>query len=598
MDKIPKENFHTRRKMPRRAITLALSASVLGCFCAVGILISFSMRKGNQGQQQENRNATYMSEVQKQNKMTQMSKTGKNTAGTETAGTDEANAEDFNTENSKDEDSREVQNNQMTNMLEIKYPESEFFRQTASNIWGKDYHSITAEEYASLTSLQIDTAEKTVSYQLDHGFVQTMSYGTETEMDTADLAAFPGLEWLSLDRPLQPGDLQGLGKLFAVYARNTVNELADIIPHPETVTELGIADDTGEKSLEGIRDFPSLEHLAVNYRYLEDISALRQVPALKGLMLEKSDSLGDYSPLTALADLEWLKIESGKLESLDFIGSMEKLISLSVEGSRIRDLELLKGHAGLTFLALRNNPEIDDYSVIGELEGLEELTLEMGHGGILPSFRKLERLERLSLKDVEDLSPLEDAGSVISLFLDHCSGAQLEAISAMKELDTLEIHGFSTAADSLDPLTEMPKLTSFNLQNVVIDSDIRRVFDISSLKSLHLDHCRVGLDFSTVQVNENLEILSMNGISFINRSADGEAQEEKLQGHYEFFDCFPNLTELYLESLGLEDIAFVEKLPRLQHLDIRDNPVTSLRELQKLEEIETVWYGGGTIVFP
>ena len=64
------------------------------------------------------------------------------------------------------------------------------------------------------------------------------------------------------------------------------------------------------------------------------------------------------------------------------------------------------------------------------------------------------------------------------------------------------------------------------------------------------------------------------------------------------FDCFPNLTELYLESLGLEDIAFTGRLPHLRHLDVRDNPVASLKELQGLEEIRTVWYGGGTIVFP
>ena len=513
-------------------------------------------------------------------------------------------------------------------------PGSEFFRQAAGNIWQKDYRSITAEEYAELTSIQIDTSEKTVSFQLNEGMVQTMSYREKTEMDTADLAVFTGLEWISVDRKLNPGDLQGLDRLFGVYAQNTVKEMAEIIPDPETITELGIADEitaqakpgskegTGEKNLDGIERFPNLLYLSVDYRELEDISALLNISALQGLMLEECDLLRDYSPLASLENLQWLKIASDSLESIDFIGSMRHLTSLSIEGSRVKSLDVLKECAGLTLLNLTGNSMIEDYSVIGQLSGLEELTLEMGHGGKLPSFEKLKRLERLSLKDVDDLSPLKDARNVISLILDHCSGARLEAVSSMADLDTLEVHRFSTTVESLSPLTKLSELTTLHLRDVVVSGNIEEIFGIPSLENLYLDKCRVGLDFAQLPVNENLEVLSMNGIRIANDPVEkdmgkdtedraeenmekdaeegaGESTEEiRLSEHYEIFDCFPNLTELYFRAMGLENIAFVEKLPHLQHLDIRDNPVTSLKELRKLEEIRTVWYGGGTIVFP
>lgn len=479
-----------------------------------------------------------------------------------------------------------------------RMPGSEFFRQAAGNIWQKDYRSITAEEYAELTSIQIDTSKKTVSFQLKEGMVQTMSYREETEMDTADLAVFTGLEWISVDRKLNPGDLQGLDRLFGVYAQNTLKEMAEIVPDPETITELGIADEitapakpgsgegTGEKSLDGIGRFPNLLYLSVDYRALEDISALLDIPALQGLMLEECDSLKDYGPLASLENLRWLKIASDSLESIGFISSMRQLESLSIEGSRVKSLDALKECAGLTLLNLTGNSLIEDYSVIGQFSGLEELTLEMGHGGKLPSFEKLERMERLSLKDVDDLSPLKDAGNVISLILDHCSGAQLEAVSSMADLDTLEVHRFSTTVESLSPLTKLSKLTALHLQDVVVSGNIEEIFGIASLKSLHLDNCRVGLDIAQLPVNENLEVLSMNRIRIANNPVE------------EMLGCFPNLKELYLRDLGLENIAFVEKLPHLQHLDIRDNPVTSLKELRKLKEIRTVWYGGGTIVFP
>ncbi|HBA47748.1 MAG TPA: hypothetical protein DCZ91_08100 [Lachnospiraceae bacterium] len=551
------------------------------------------------------KNMTNKSEKPNTEEMTNASKTEESRKSAELPGISGVSGEN--------ESSERTHNKETTNASETRLPGSDFFRQVAGNIWEKNYESITAEEYAELTSLQIDTSEKTVAFQLNHGAVQTMSYGEETELDTADLSVFTGLEWISIDRELNADDLQGLERLFGVYTRNSVKEMANIIPYPELITELGIADgaagqseaksggrteSAGEGNLDGIEYFPNLAYLTVDYRALEDISALVKFPALQGLMLEECDVLTDYSPLLSLGNLEWLKIASDSLENIDFVGSMRRLTSLSIEGSRIKSLDVLQECPRLTLLNLTGNSMIEDYSVIGKLTELEELTLEMGHGGKLPSFEKLAKLERLSLKDVDDLSPLKDAGSVISLFLDHCSGAQLDAVCAMTELDTLEIHRFSTTVESLTPLTGLSKLTSLHLQDVTVNGNIEEVFGIPSLKSLCLDRCRVGIDFAQLPVNGNLEVLSMNGIRIVSNPGEEGAEEVRLSEHYELFDCFPNLTELYLKSLGLEDIAFTEKLPRLQHLDIRDNPVTSLKELQKLKDIRTVWYGGGTIVFP
>ena len=40
------------------------------------------------------------------------------------------------------------------------------------------------------------------------------------------------------------------------------------------------------------------------------------------------------------------------------------------------------------------------------------------------------------------------------------------------------------------------------------------------------------------------------------------------------FSHFPNLTELHLESTGIDSIEFVAGLPKLQYLNITDNNVT------------------------
>ena len=42
---------------------------------------------------------------------------------------------------------------------------------------------------------------------------------------------------------------------------------------------------------------------------------------------------------------------------------------------------------------------------------------------------------------------------------------------------------------------------------------------------------------------------------------------------------------------GLENLEFVEMLPRLQYLDITGNPVADLTSLEQLQDFQGVWCG-------
>ena len=479
---------------------------------------------------------------------------------------------------------------------EARIPKSDFFEQIVQNIWGKECGAVSGEEYAQLTSIQISQAEKSVSFQLNHGVVQTMMYGEDCEMALSDLASFPGLEWISVDGTLEPGNLDGLENLFGVYAQNTLEELAGCLPCPEKITELGVEEDGHKKDLEGIGAFPNLQYFSVANPDLEDISALCAYPDLEGLMIERGDALQDYSPLEHLTKLKWLKINSGQLKDADFLVRMPELTSLRIAGSKMTDLETLRACGKLTFLALENNPDMTDYSVVGQMYNLEELVLETAHGIELPSFKGLASLERLSLKGADDLSPLREATGVILLSLEDCPNPDPEAIAALEELEVLQVKGRASGEDVLRLPDDMFGVTELALEGITVEERAEELFRIPTLHSLTLDDCRIHLDPESLSVNESLEVLSMNRITVYCPSEDGG--EMKMTEYDKIFGCLPNLRELYAESLRLEDIAFVEKLPHLQHLDIRDNPVGSLKPLRNLTEIKTVWYENGTILFP
>ena len=479
---------------------------------------------------------------------------------------------------------------------QTRLPQSDFFRQASEAIWGKAYRTITAEEYASLTALQLLRDDKILYYQLNHGETQSLTYQADTGMDLADLSSFTGLEWISVDDDLDSGDLDGLNQLYGVYSENTLGELADIIPHPENITEVGAYDSIFERNLDEITAFPNLLYLDLAYDSLEDISALSGFPNLQGLVLTDCDDINDYSPLMNLTSLETLGIQSTQLKSIDFIRQMPGLTSLSIEDTQISDLSALESCPGMTYLSLIDNYEIEDYSTVSQLTQLTDLTLEMNYGQTLPSLAGLGQLKRLTVKYAGDLSPLRDAATVTSLSLESCSGWELDAITAMQDLNTLIIKDFSSYVDSVAPLTQLPNLTALSLEDTSIFGNVEELFGIPSLQYLYLDDCQVGMNFDALPDNEMLQVLSLSDISILKDPTYNNGDEVPLSEHLDMFNHFPNLTELYLASLKLDDIAFVENLPRLQYLDITDNSVTSLKPLESLGDFRAVWCGQNTIL--
>lgn len=481
-------------------------------------------------------------------------------------------------------------------------PQSSFFWSVAEYIWDKPCDTITEEELASLTAFRLNREERSILYQLDHGETQTASYETDEGLMLSDLACFTGLEFVAVDDSLKKGDLRGLAELTTVYSENSLEELAEIIPYPEYITELSVEDAFMASGLTGLDAFPNLLYLSVDYAGLTDISALSQLPDLLGLSLTGCDRLTDFSPLMTMASLEELTIESSQLKSIDFVKNMPLLSSLSIESPNVSSVDALEDCPQLEYLYLylEGSFSMTDYSVIGSLTQLQELALEMSsnYNGVMPSFENLTSLTGLHLKGVRDISGIKDAVNVMYLSLEECNGdpASVEAIGSLQQVTELTINDFLYATDSLEPLTHMPNLTYLDLSNTSVFGNVEEIFGIPTLRYLYLDDCQIGLDFDNVPSNETLEVLSMNDLSVLVDPSYNSGTEVPLSQHYDLFGRFPNLTDLYVESAGLDSIAFVENLPKLQFLDITDNSVTSLTPLASLSDFQAVWCGQNTIL--
>lgn len=495
-------------------------------------------------------------------------------------------------------DSPENESQNQTKPVEkARLPRSSFFQELASVIFGKDYSSVTPEEYDTITALEINKEERFIYYLLkDQEEYQSLTFSNAVGMELSDLACFTGLESIWLDDDLTWGDLDGLEHLQWIYAENNLSDFLKIIPNPENILSLRITDSIFEHSLDGIEAFTNLQYLTVEYDSLDDISALESLPLLEGLSLLGCDDLTDYSPLLSLGWLRSLSLQSSQLKSIDFINSMPDLTSLYVEDSQISNVNALANCPGLTALSLIDNTLLEDYSPVGELDQLTTLALHMNSNSTLPSFQKLTALKELSVKHAGDLSPLRDAVNVTTLQLEECAGWELEALTSMQEITALYIKDFSSYVDSLEPLTRLSRLDTLDLGGTSVFGNVEEIFGIPTLRRLSLDNCQVGMDFDKIPVNTTLEELSMNDISILRDPTYNNGDKIYLSEHYDLFASFPSLVVLQLRSDRIDSLDFVENLPLLQYLEITDNSVTSLKPLEALPNFQMVWCGKNTIL--
>ena len=477
-------------------------------------------------------------------------------------------------------------------------PQSYFFQALSSVIFNKEVSDITEEEFSSIIALEIDFDNYEIYYELDQGDGSYLTFDDSFDVNFSDLKYFPGLEIISLiGKGLKSGDLDGLENLNTVYAKNTISELASIVPHPENITGLSVYDVIRETSLTGIQKFPNLQYLTVEYNGLSDISAVKDLPGLLGLALVDCDRLLDFSPLMEMTGLEQLSIDSSQLKTIDFINVMPNLTYLRIENSQIPNIEAVASCPNLTNLYLVDNSYVEDYSVVGDLVNLTDLAIHKKTHAPIPSFEKLTQLERVSIKNLwEQELPLVTAASNINqLYLENSYDDYNLELLADLPLTWLALVDCSISGDHpLAFLTGMSELTYLDLTESYVFGNIEDIFGIPALAYLYLKEATGVIDFDRLPSNENLLVLDVSGLD-IKADAWGDEYYD-MKDHYDMFEKYPNVEYLYAASLGLDRIDFVTNMPNLQYLNIIDNNVTSLKPLESLSYFHTVLCGENSIL--
>ncbi len=490
---------------------------------------------------------------------------------------------------------------------EEKLPYSDVFKAFAEEVFGKPYDEITTEEYATVTYIHSDSYENYIEYAINDGEIKTFTYSNDIyEYIDKDIKCFTGLKVLNVGTSsfYYEDSLKGLTQLKEVYSGNSAKELANMIEYPDNIEKLGLYDDFNSKELAGIEEFVNVTSLYISSYSLTSLDGLENLTKLKELEIYDGNKISNFTALSKLTNLEKLSISSNKLKDLAVLENMTKLKELIVISTEMNDVSTLaKFKDTLIKLELGNMYQVDDYRVIDELVNLEELSMKCGYETVMPQFTNMKNLKRIYVHGAEDVSTIANATNLEEIELLWCDFNDVFPFTNMKSVKSLTIKSPYSFPDDMSGIVTMTSIENLDVESFYFYGNAEAMFNLPNLKRFSAKNASFGIDTGKMIKNTSLEVVDLSNASiskyvFVDLDYYDYYKREDVDGAYitSIISCFPNVKELYIKGLGIEDLSFVKNLTLLEKLDISDNDITKLKPLAELANLKCVWCEGNSII--
>lgn len=158
-------------------------------------------------------------------------------------------------------------------------------------------------------------------------------------------------------------------------------------------------------NLEFLRYFQSLKELNLSEcEGIKDISGIRYLENLETLYIYDTNIL-DPSPIGEVTSLESFdyyvnesELNKNTTHNFDYLRTLHNLKNIDLCEGNISDVSFLLVHKNLKVLSLSDNP-IENFSILSELSGLEELAIDGCDLTSLDGIEKFSSLKRLYAYD-------------------------------------------------------------------------------------------------------------------------------------------------------------------------------------------------------
>ena len=326
-----------------------------------------------------------------------------------------------------------------------------------------------------------------------------------------------------------------------------------------------------------------------------DLSGVERFPALKKLVIH--GELADHKVMIQGTSLESLALESESL-SMDFsvLGMMTGLKELSISSENLRDIGFISRLPELTSLSLSNGTMLT-LDALKDCSGLKALSIVM-------------------CDEVKDLSAVSGLTGLETLRLDLPYGCPEPDLSGLARLKELYLEGFQNMSflkslsgpealtlDSCqvsDPsvFSGLGSLRSLTCTSFVsTERDYSFIPEMTSLEEVNLSGTETYDDLSGIFNLPALKRLNISGMSAeinLDKIQENTILEELQADHLKLYE---NVTVsggggiIYVDWDDVtfsEHLDFLGRLKSLKHHSIRENELTDLNFAREMGALETI----------
>ncbi|KAK9479199.1 hypothetical protein V1514DRAFT_328729 [Lipomyces japonicus] len=376
-----------------------------------------------------------------------------------------------------------------------------------------------------------------------------------------------------------------LDSSFSIAIQNLVRVLSDIQPFEpywEDITTLNLPSRNLETLVRLEEWCPNVHNMNVSDNHL---GYLTGVPTTIRNLNTSKNNLSDLTAFGFLSNLQYLNLSHNQLETLNGLSNLYHLRELIVDNNEITNINGILHLEGLLRLDLRNNNLKQVNFENARLTRLEELDLSCNNIRHLTGIETLTRLMNLMV-DQNSLSKLKSKGLLPRLRTLKASQNDIEIfdVSAFPYLRLLYLDNNKLL--KVSGLKKLRLLENLSIRDQRINSREPQCPGVSEVKKLYLSG-NLPSDFIFNQYFLNLQILELASVQLaqlpVNFAKFANNLRELNLSFNELSDIselkhIPKLRKLYLIGNQIDDMqhlsSVLQKLPSLQVLDMRMNPMT------------------------
>jgi Leucine-rich repeat (LRR) protein/predicted DNA-binding WGR domain protein len=331
-----------------------------------------------------------------------------------------------------------------------------------------------------------------------------------------------------------------------------------------------------------VAQLPKLTTLFIGKNQIKDFTLLAELSALIDLGLEEMSLKKIPDAVLALSQLEVLGLYGNNIGAIATLTKLPQLRELYVASNSLKKIpKELARLENLRKLDIKYNYKLTDWSVVGELEKLEELSMSNAHA-----------IEALPVAAIFELRNLRELDLEVHWNAPADALDGLEAIGNLEKLERLVLHG--TSVEALPPcFSELVALKKLDLSDNEKLANVDALHDLPALKQLDLSKCgieRIAQPFSTLKALEKLLLSHNKPLEDVSGLRDLPALRElelysKLTALPAEMGSLSALENLRLSAKGAK-VGFLGELKNLEELYIADCDFgelpKTLRKLRKL----------------